>query len=63
MTVTTVSQRDLEHLAERLLSRSRSRLSDDPPSLQSDLLLAGKILTRLCRGGADLGLPLTLDDD
>jgi hypothetical protein len=62
MASTIITQRDLEHLAERLLARSRSRLNDDS-SLANDLLLAGKLLTRWTRGDFDLGLPLELNDD
>jgi hypothetical protein len=63
MTTTNVTQKDVEHLAERLLARARSRMSNDQPALQSDLLLAGKLLTRWCRDSTDLGCPFTLEDD
>jgi hypothetical protein len=63
MTTTTVNNKDVEHLAERLLARARSRISNDPPALQADLLLAGKLLTRWCRDSTDLGVPFSLDDD
>ena len=63
MTTTVVTLKDVEHLAERLLARARSRLSSDPPALQADLLLAGKLLTRWCRDGTDMGVPFSLDDD
>jgi hypothetical protein len=61
MTTTVVTLKDIEHLAERLLARARSRLSSDPPALQADLLLAGKLLTRWCRDGTVCGC--TLEDD
>jgi hypothetical protein len=61
MATIIVTLKDLEHLAERLLARARSRLSDDPPALKSDLLLAGKLLTRWCRDGTVCGC--TLEDD
>jgi integrase len=44
------------------LARARGRLSSDPPALQADLLLAGKLLTRWCRDGTDM-VPFSLDDD
>jgi hypothetical protein len=62
MTVTVVTEKDLTHLAERCLARARSRMPDQT-SLQNDLLLVGKLLTRWTRGDFDLGLPLELNDD
>jgi hypothetical protein len=59
MAKTIIASRDLEHLAERLLARSRSRLNDET-SLANDLRLAGKLLTKWTRGDFDLGLPLSL---
>ena len=61
MTVVTLT--DIEALADRLLSRAKSRLMNEN-ALQSDLLLAGKLLTRWCRRDADqLRPPFDVDDD
>jgi hypothetical protein len=57
----TVSDIDIEGLADRLLPRGKSRLLNDQPDLQSDLLLAGHLLTRWLRDGTDLGTPFSLD--
>jgi hypothetical protein len=62
MASVVITQKDVEHLSERLLARARSRLANES-GLTSDLLLAAKILTRWCRDGTDLGLPFSLDDD
>jgi hypothetical protein len=61
MAKTVITLRDLEALSERLLARGRSRMVES--GLESDLLLAGKILTKWCRDGTDLGVPFSLDDD
>jgi hypothetical protein len=62
MATTIVTLKDIEHLSERLLARSRSRLNEET-SLANDLLLAGRLLARFCRDGTDLGLPINLNDD
>ena len=62
MAKAVITLRDLENLAERLLARGRSRMLGET-GLESDLLLAGKILTKWCRDGTDLGVPFSLDDD
>jgi hypothetical protein len=41
-----ISLSDIEGLADRLWARARSRLFNDQPDLQADLLLAGRLLTR-----------------
>jgi hypothetical protein len=62
MAPTTVTLDDIEGLADRLLARARSRLFNDQPNLQADLLLAGRLLRRWLRGGTDLGCPFTLPE-
>jgi hypothetical protein len=62
MAPTTISVIDIEGLAGRLLARGKSRLLNDMPDLQADLLLAGDLLVRWLRDGTDLGTPFTLDD-
>jgi hypothetical protein len=63
MAPTIVSLTDTESLADRLISRSKSRLLNDQPAMQSDLLLAGKPLTRWCHRDTDqLRTPFDLDD-
>jgi hypothetical protein len=52
---------DVEALAERLLARGRSRLAES--GMESDSLLAGKILCKRCRSGSNLSAPFSLDDD
>jgi hypothetical protein len=42
MAPTTIS--DIEALAVRLLARGKSRMLNDQPNLQADLLLAGELL-------------------
>jgi hypothetical protein len=60
---TIVSLGGTESLADRLISRSKSRLLNDQPAPQSDLLLAGKVLVRWLHGGTDLGCRLAALDD
>jgi hypothetical protein len=62
MAPTTISLSDIEGLADRLLPRGKSRMVNDTPSLQADLVLAGKLLARWIQRGTDLGAPLDLDD-
>jgi hypothetical protein len=54
----TVSLSDIEGLADRLRARGKSRVLNDMPDLQADLLLAGNLLTRWLRDGTDLGCPV-----
>jgi hypothetical protein len=61
MAPTTISLIDIEGLTDRLMARGKSRLLNDQPDLQADLLLAGNLLTRWLRDGTDLGCPFTLD--
>jgi hypothetical protein len=64
MAPTIVSLTDIESLADRLISRSKSRLLNDQPAMQSDLHLAAKLLIRWCRRGTEqLECPFDLDDD
>ena len=63
MAPTTLSLIDIEGLAGRLLARGKSRLLNDMPDLQADLLLAGNLLVRWLRDGTDMGVPFSLDDD
>jgi hypothetical protein len=58
----TVSLIDVEGLADRLLARGKSRMLNDQPDLQADLMLAGNLLVRWLRDGTDLGCPFNLDD-
>jgi hypothetical protein len=62
MAPTIVSLSDIEGLADRFLARARSRMFADQPSLQADMLLAGRLLQRWLWRGTDLGCPFTLDD-
>jgi hypothetical protein len=62
MAPAVISLSDIESLADRLLARCKSRLLNDMPDLQADLLLAGNLLTRWLRGGTDLGCPFAVDD-
>jgi hypothetical protein len=61
MAPTIISLSDIEALADRLLARAKSRLLNDMPDLQADLLLAGNLLNRWLRGGTDLGCPFAAD--
>jgi hypothetical protein len=58
----TISLSDIEALADRLLTRGRSRMFADQPNLQADMLLAGNLLTRWLRDGTDLGCPFILPE-
>jgi hypothetical protein len=40
----------------------KSRMLNDQPELQADLMLAGNLLVRWLRDGTDLGCPFNLDD-
>jgi hypothetical protein len=60
MAPTSISVIDIEGLAGRLLARGKSRLLNDQPELQADLLLAGRLLVRWLRDGTDLGTPFSL---
>jgi hypothetical protein len=62
MAPTTISLSDIEGLADRCLARARSRLFNDQPDMQADLLLAGRLLQRWLWRGTDLGCPFSLDD-
>jgi hypothetical protein len=65
MAPTTISLSDIEALAGRLLARGKSRLLDDMPDLQADLLLASRLLTRWIRAGSFTRYfrgPFTIDD-
>jgi hypothetical protein len=62
MAPTTISLSDIEALAGRLLARGKSRLLNDQPDLQADLLLAGNLLNRWHRDGTIWGVPFTLDE-
>jgi hypothetical protein len=52
----TITIRDIQSLADRLLSRGSSKLSDDRPEHAGDLRLAAKVLRAMARsfGYADV---------
>jgi hypothetical protein len=62
MAPTTISLSDIDGLAARLLARGKSRMLNDMPDLQADLLLTGRLLTRWIQDGTIWGGPFTLDD-
>jgi hypothetical protein len=62
MAPTIVSLSDIEALANRLMARAKSRMLNEQPNVQADLLLAGKLLTLWVRDCTIYGATFTLDD-